>query len=800
MAKKPSSLFKKFFTTLGFDAAPPALPRTKKASARPTLELLEDRTAPATFGTVQGTAFLDRLANGVLDAKDARLHGVKVTLIGTTAGANVMEGNTSINVTTVTDAKGVFKFTNVPEGTYKIQTNAVTGITQGAPKTITGITIDTNGEVVTQNILYTGGLLPASLSMRQFLTNKTASSYPYGKPGAGKEIANHTPTATAIADVSIATGSGNTFRNLAAFFKDADFTNSEVTFHITNGTTTSTIKMILFDTQTPQTVANFFDYIVANKYDASIFHRLTTIANSGIGVLQGGALNVDATGKVLTDIAVIPAGATVPNEFKAANSNLKGTIAMAQSGGINTATNQFFFNTTDNAGSLDSQKFTVFGKIADAASQAALDALAASTTKDISGGTFAAAHPTALLNNMPLKNYSGDKTTFPTDAVLDNYMRITDISINKRTEFLTYSLVGANGGGDAAVATATITNEYLAFTPVAAGTTTFTIKATDRYGATVTQTVKVTVTGNHAPVATDLNITTNQDQSINGTLPASDVDAGNSLTYSIVSNPAKGSVNLLSTTTGLFNFNPGNDFKNLLANQNEQVTFTFKATDNNGAVSQTKTVTVTVTGLNDTPIAQDGTNSTNQNTSVNGTLVANDADPGDTLTYEIVQAPAKGSVQITNDATGAYTFDPGTDFIHLGASQSEQATFTFKATDNHNAASVGKTITILVTGINDLPTATSAGFNATAVGVSNGQLAGTDPDDGETATLTYALVDPPSKGIVTVNPDGTFSFDPNGEFAGLGVGATEDVTFTFKVKDAQNAESAAATITVTVTG
>src|SRR5262249_16646245 len=157
---------------------------------------------------------------------------------------------------------------------------------------------------------------------------------------------------------------------------------------------------------------------------------------------------------VLTDIPVTPTGSSILNEFLATHSNLKGTIAMAQSNGANTATNQFFFNTTNNT-TLDSQKFTVFGKITDPASLTALTTLAGTTTKDLSTvpgsnpaqtTSFASAHPTALVNNFPLTNYTGNVTNFPTDASIDNYMRITDITVDKRTEFLSYSLVGANGG------------------------------------------------------------------------------------------------------------------------------------------------------------------------------------------------------------------------------------------------------------------------------------------------------------------------------------------------------------------
>lgn len=493
MAKHTQTLLGKLWQSLGLDDAQRDRARRKQRTARPEVELLEDRTVPAVFGTVRGNVFLDRLANGILDARDARIPGVSVTLTGTTAGAT---GNTSIKVTAVTNANGSFTFTSVPQGNYKLKTGVIPGVIGGAAKTFSAITIATDGQVFKHDFAFTGGVAARSFSMRQFLTNSTPMSFPYAKPGAGTAIANHAPTVSSpIPAVSTTVAAANTVVDLAGHFKDADFTNSQLTFNITNGAVPAKIKMTLFDTQTPQTVTNFFDYVTGGQYDNSIFHRLTTVVPNGLGVLQGGSLKLaNPGGTDLIDVPVVPTGSTVPNEFLAANSNVPGTIAMAQAGNPNSATNQFFFNTTNNAASLDGQRFAVFGKVADAASQTVLNTLAQTSTQDLSGTAFAAAHPTALLNNLPLTGYAGPTSGFPGNATVNNYMTINSITIDKRDEFLTYSLVGANGGADAAVATVTITNEYVTISPnTTAGITTATVQATDRYGATATTTIKVTV-------------------------------------------------------------------------------------------------------------------------------------------------------------------------------------------------------------------------------------------------------------------------------------------------------------------
>ena len=70
------------------------------------------------------------------------------------------------------------------------------------------------------------------------------------------------------------------------------------------------------------------------------------------------------------------------------------------------------------------------------------------------------------------------------------FRSINGVSIVSQTEVLTYT-VTANS--NPAVAAATVTNNRLAVQGLTAGTTTFTIKATDKAGNSVTTTVTVTV-------------------------------------------------------------------------------------------------------------------------------------------------------------------------------------------------------------------------------------------------------------------------------------------------------------------
>ena len=122
--------------------------------------------------------------------------------------------------------------------------------------------------------------------------------------------------------------------------------------------TTGNIDVVLTPTTTPLTVANFLSYLNAGAYNNSIIHRSVPAF-----VIQAGGYQL-INGAVSTTSQNAP----ITNEFSV--SNTKGTIAMAQSSSptgtptaANSATNQWFFNTVNNASSLDSQDFVVFGSI-----------------------------------------------------------------------------------------------------------------------------------------------------------------------------------------------------------------------------------------------------------------------------------------------------------------------------------------------------------------------------------------------------------------------------------------------------
>ena len=153
------------------------------------------------------------------------------------------------------------------------------------------------------------------------------------------------------------------------------------------------VDIELFDTAAPATVANYLRYLRTGAYNNTFFHR----SMPGFVVQGGGYTWIDGAGG---QPVKVPAAAPVVNEFSAARSNLRGTVAMAKlDGDPNSATSEWFVNLANNAANLDNQNggFTVFGRVT-TAGMAVMDAIAALPVVVANGCT-----PTSgALSNLPV--------------------------------------------------------------------------------------------------------------------------------------------------------------------------------------------------------------------------------------------------------------------------------------------------------------------------------------------------------------------------------------------------------------
>ncbi|NJC87657.1 MAG: peptidyl-prolyl cis-trans isomerase [Desulfuromonas sp.] len=121
-------------------------------------------------------------------------------------------------------------------------------------------------------------------------------------------------------------------------------------------TSLGSITLELDNVKAPASVANFLAYADAGFYDGTIFHRV--IPNF---MIQGGGYTVDLKQK--------PTQPPVKNEAANGLKNLRGTIAMARTRVVDSATSQFFINHKDNpaldhrAPTPDAFGYAVFGKV-----------------------------------------------------------------------------------------------------------------------------------------------------------------------------------------------------------------------------------------------------------------------------------------------------------------------------------------------------------------------------------------------------------------------------------------------------
>ncbi len=115
------------------------------------------------------------------------------------------------------------------------------------------------------------------------------------------------------------------------------------------------IKLELDSENAPITVDNFMSYVEDGFYDGTIFHRV--INNF---MVQGGGFTTDMQQK--------PTKAPIKNEADNGLKNDRGTIAMARTGVVDSATAQFFINHTDNDFLNHGKRdfgYAVFGRVVD---------------------------------------------------------------------------------------------------------------------------------------------------------------------------------------------------------------------------------------------------------------------------------------------------------------------------------------------------------------------------------------------------------------------------------------------------
>ncbi|WP_167335410.1 Calx-beta domain-containing protein [Pedobacter kyungheensis] len=209
----------------------------------------------------------------------------------------------------------------------------------------------------------------------------------------------------------------------------------------------------------------------------------------------------------------------------------------------------------------------------------------------------------------------------------------------------------------------------------------------------------------------------------------------------------------------------------------ETVILTMNAATNNALIIANATPATVNISDNHSPEVNSPVISTNEDTAVNGTITAGDAD-GNPLTFAVGTAPVHGKVVLNADGTYTYTPDPnynGTD------------SFTVSVSDG-KGGTTKVSISVTVNPVNDAPVATAPAITTPQNTPVNGTITTSDVDGDP---LTFTVSTAPAHGTVVVNPDGTYTYTPAAGYVGAD-------TFTLTVSDGKGGTTTV-TIPVNVT-
>ncbi|MBA3391841.1 MAG: tandem-95 repeat protein [Deltaproteobacteria bacterium] len=274
---------------------------------------------------------------------------------------------------------------------------------------------------------------------------------------------------------------------------------------------------------------------------------------------------------------------------------------------------------------------------------------------------------------------------------------------------------------------------------------------------------------NGAPQVGSLELTTEEDTPVSGTLSVTDAE-GDDITI-MLGNPMHGTI---TQSGGMVTYTPDADYNG---------TDSVMVAVSDGTLEASATITITITAVNDAPQAVADSFATGEDVALEverTALTANDTDvDGDTLTVSVVDMPVNGTVAIVGTDV---VFTPTPDF-------NGTASFRYTITDGNATSSA--TVNVTVGGANDAPVAvddTATTPEDTALVISSATLVANDTD-AENQTLTVTAVANLTNGTVAL-AGGNVTFTPTTNFNGT-------ATFQYTVSDGAATDTGVVTVTVT---
>ena len=354
---------------------------------------------------------------------------------------------------------------------------------------------------------------------------------------------------------------------------------------------------------------------------------------------------------------------------------------------------------------------------------------------------------------------------------------------------------------DPAAGTLSGTPPDLSFVPApdfsSADPVTFTYTVSDGSKESLPATVSIFVKNvNDVPVATDLDVTTQEEVDTEITLVATDVEddaAGVALVYDLQNDPAFGTLDTMALPLVVYRSN--DDFSGV-------DTFTYFVTDSSGARSGYATVRITVTDVNDAPVPGADSYVMDEDTVLTRTaaagLLANDTNlEDDTLEVASITPPDSGTVVVNAD--GSFTYTPEADY-------SGTVSFSYLLTDGTETLAEATPVTIEVESVPDVPrivdepsyaVVEDTPFVADVLDDCSSANAGllcavVDPDEGDELAVSLIDLEEPDHAVdFEVNADGTFTYQPEENYTGFD-------SFSYRVIDSGFLVSDIITVTLSV--
>ncbi len=366
------------------------------------------------------------------------------------------------------------------------------------------------------------------------------------------------------------------------------------------------------------------------------------------------------------------------------------------------------------------------------------------------------------VNDAPVANSDG--ATTDEDAAVSFTLTGSDVEDDDLTlSFAVFSLP-ANGSLTLAA------NGDAVFTPSADwnGSSSFQFTVEDSNGEiSPPSTVNLTVLPvDDPPVPGTNDLVTDEDVVLTVALAASDIDTA-SLTFVVTTPPAHGVLVIAGGGTGSY-----------LPDSNYHGPDSFEFTVSDTTTVVPGTANVTVNPVNDVPVANSDSATTDEDAAVSFTLTGSDVEDDDlTLSFAVFSLPANGSLTLA--ANGDAVFTPSADW-------NGSSSFQFTVEDSNGEISPPSTVILTVLPVDDPPVPGTNDLVTDEDVVLTVALAASDID---TASLTFVVTTPPAHGVLVIAGAGTGTYLPDSNYHGSD-------SFEFTVADTTTVVPGTANVTV----